>query len=140
LIGYQQAAKLILTGATIPAVDAVRLHLATEVAPDEELSSRLETLLSQLRSASATTLRLTKRALLIGADRGVSAGLESIETLYLTDLMATADAAEGITLRPTDPAPIHAGASRRAVSPTRRPPWPLRSKLHSQRFWRAATS
>ena len=96
LIGYQQAAKLILTGATIPAVDAVRLHLATEVAPDEELSSRLETLLSQLRSASATTLRLTKRALLIGADRGVSAGLESIETLYLTDLMATADAAEGI--------------------------------------------
>jgi len=28
--------------------------------------------------------------------QGVSAGLESIETLYLTDLMATADAAEGI--------------------------------------------
>ncbi|HKT39695.1 MAG TPA: enoyl-CoA hydratase/isomerase family protein [Ktedonobacterales bacterium] len=96
LLGYQQAAKLILTGATISAADAVRLHLATEVAPDEELSTRPDALLSQLRSASATTLRLTKRALLIGADRGVSAGLESIETLYLTDLMATADAAEGI--------------------------------------------
>lgn len=96
MLGYQQAAKLIFTGATISAVDAVRLHLATEVAPDEELATRLEALLGQLRSASAATLRQTKRALLIGADRGVSAGLETIETLYLTDLMATADATEGI--------------------------------------------
>jgi cyclohexa-1,5-dienecarbonyl-CoA hydratase len=96
LLGYQQAAKLIFTGATISAVDAARLHLATEVAPDEELSTRLDALLDQLRSVSAATLRQAKRALLIGADRGVSIGLESIETLYLTDLMATADAAEGI--------------------------------------------
>jgi cyclohexa-1,5-dienecarbonyl-CoA hydratase len=97
VVGYQQAAKLLFTGAAISSADAVRLHLVTEMAPEEQLDARLETLLDQLQRVSAATLRLTKRALLIGADRGGAAGLESIETLYLTDLMATADVIEGIT-------------------------------------------
>lgn len=96
LIGYQQAARLVFTGAVISADEAFRLRLVTEVAPDEELDTRLDVLLGQLRSLSAAALRLTKRALLYGADLGGCVGLDSIETLYLTDLMATADAAEGI--------------------------------------------
>lgn len=97
LIGYQHAARLIFTGATIPADEALRLHLVTEVASDAELTSRLDALLGQLRSLSAAALRLTKRALLYGADLGGCVGLETIETLYLTDLMATTDANEGIS-------------------------------------------
>jgi cyclohexa-1,5-dienecarbonyl-CoA hydratase len=96
LIGYQHAARLIFTGVTISAAEAVHLRLVTETAPDEELTARLDTLLHQLSSQSAATLRQTKRALLYGADRGGPAGLEVIETMYLRDLMATADATEGI--------------------------------------------
>lgn len=96
LTGYQQAARLLFTGAVISADEALQLGLVTAVAPDGELAAHLETLLAQLRGLSAATLRLAKRALRYGADSGGSAGLEAIETLYLTDLMATADAAEGI--------------------------------------------
>jgi cyclohexa-1,5-dienecarbonyl-CoA hydratase len=96
LTGYQQAARLIFTGETISAEEAQRLGLATEVVPDVDLLSRLASLLDQLRGLSAATLRLAKRALLAGADSGGPSALQAIEALYLTDLMRTADAREGI--------------------------------------------
>lgn len=96
LIGYQQAARLIFTGKTLTAEEALRLGLVTEVVPDAELSMRLDSLLGQLRRMSAATLRMAKRALLVGADRGALDALHAIERLYLTDLMATRDAHEGI--------------------------------------------
>ena len=45
---------------------------------------------------SAAALRMTKRALLYGAGAGVRDALPLVEDLYLNDLMATADANEGI--------------------------------------------
>lgn len=96
LIGHQQAARLILTGETISAEEAARVGLATFVVPDAELPARLDQLLGQLRGLSATALRLAKRALLSGAELGPARGLPPIEDLYLTDLMATADAQEGV--------------------------------------------
>ena len=95
LIGYQQAARLIFTGETIGADEAMRLGLVTEVMADGELAARLDALLTQLRSLSAAALRLAKRALRTGAERGGDT-LGAIEELYLTDLMATNDAKEGI--------------------------------------------
>jgi cyclohexa-1,5-dienecarbonyl-CoA hydratase len=96
LIGYQQAARLLFTGETIPAEEAARLGLVTFGAADEELEATLESLLKQFRGMSAAALRLAKAALLQGADRGVAQALPQIEDLYVRDLMATADAREGI--------------------------------------------
>ena len=96
MMGHQQAARLLFTGVSVSADEAARLRLVTMVAPDAELTARLNDLLDQIRGLSAASLRLTKRALRYGADLGGSAALEPIEALYLTDLMATADAAEGI--------------------------------------------
>ncbi len=96
LIGYQRAARLILTGETISAEEASRLGLITFAVPDTELSTRLDSLLSQFRGLSAVALRLAKRALLTGADLGATRALEPIEDLYLTELMSTKDADEGI--------------------------------------------
>ena len=96
LIGYQQAARLILTGETITAAEAQRLGLVTFVAPDDELPARLEQLLRQFRALSAAVLGLAKGALLLGADLGVIGALSPIEKLYLTNLMACADADEGL--------------------------------------------
>jgi cyclohexa-1,5-dienecarbonyl-CoA hydratase len=96
LIGYQQAARLILSGEMISAEEAVRLGLATFAVPDAELPARLDQLRDQFRGLSAAALRLAKRGLLTGADLGAARALGPIEDLYLTDLMATKDAREGI--------------------------------------------
>ena len=96
LIGYQQAARLLFSGETIPAGEAAQLGLVTTVVADDELESALERLLAQLRGLSAAALSITKRALLYGADLGAARALPEIADLYLRDLMATADAHEGV--------------------------------------------
>ncbi|MGZ6366258.1 MAG: enoyl-CoA hydratase/isomerase family protein [Ktedonobacteraceae bacterium] len=95
LIGHQQTARLLFSGETINAAEAVRLGLATYVAANDDLQPTLDRLLTQYRNMSAAALRITKRAILYGNDLGVNALLE-IEDLYLRDLMDTADAHEGI--------------------------------------------
>lgn len=96
LIGYQQAARLLFTGETISADEAFRLRLVTEVIPDEDLAAHLDDLLARVGHMSAKSLRLAKRALRYGSDLGGTDALDAIESLYLSDLMATADAREGI--------------------------------------------
>jgi cyclohexa-1,5-dienecarbonyl-CoA hydratase len=96
LIGYQQAARLLFSGETITASEAAQLGLVTFVAADDNLVTELERLLTQFRAMSAATLRLTKRALLYGAELGVARALPRIEDLYLQDLMTTVDAREGV--------------------------------------------
>ena len=96
LIGYQRAARLVLTGETVSADEAARLGLITFAVPDAELPARREQLLEQFRGLSAVALRLAKRALLTGADLGAARALTPIEDLYLAELMSTKDAGEGI--------------------------------------------
>lgn len=96
LIGYQQAARLLFSGETITAGEAAQLGLVTYTAIDDELETALERQLMQFRGMSAAALRMTKRALLYGADLGVTRALPRIEDLYLQELMETADACEGV--------------------------------------------
>ena len=95
LIGHQQTARLLFSGETISAAEAVRLGLVTYSVADDALQATLDHLLTQYRTMSAAALRITKRAILYGNDLGVNALLE-IEDLYLRDLMETTDAHEGI--------------------------------------------
>jgi cyclohexa-1,5-dienecarbonyl-CoA hydratase len=95
LMGHQQTARLLFSGETINASEAVRLGLATYLTTDQDLQATLDHLLAQYRNMSAAALRITKRAILYGNDLGVNALLE-IEDLYLRDLMDTTDAHEGI--------------------------------------------
>jgi cyclohexa-1,5-dienecarbonyl-CoA hydratase len=96
LIGYQQAARLLFSGETITASEAAQLGLVTYLVADDELEPARERLLRQFREMSAAALRMTKRALLYGADLGVTHAMPRIEDLYLQDLMATVDAREGV--------------------------------------------
>lgn len=96
LIGYQQAARLVLTGEIVSADEAARLGFVTFAVPDGELPARLEQILAGFHKLSGTVLGLAKGALLLGAEHGVMRAREPIEYLYLTDLMATSDAREGI--------------------------------------------
>ena len=110
LLGSQRAARLILMGETITAEEAARLGLATFVVADDELPARLDQILSRFHTLSAVALGLAKRALLTGADLGVTRALEPIEGLYLTELMATADADEGLRAFMEKRPPVWSGA------------------------------
>jgi cyclohexa-1,5-dienecarbonyl-CoA hydratase len=96
LIGMRAAAHLILTGHQISAAEAHRLGLVTRVVPDQDLRTALDQLLEELRALSPAVLQLTRKTLwhLHAAD--FAKQLEEVERVYLSGLMKTHDAQEGI--------------------------------------------
>jgi len=96
LIGIQAATQLILTGHQISATEAHRLGLVTRVVPNSELNGAVENLLEEPRSLSPSVLHLTRRTLgrLHSAD--FLEQLKEVERVYLSELMQTHDAQEGI--------------------------------------------
>ncbi len=96
LIGPRAAAHLILTGKQIGAAEALRLGLVTRVVPDAELPVALDNLLEELGTLSPSVLQLTRKTLgrLHSAD--FAKQLEEAERVYLTELMQSRDAQEGI--------------------------------------------
>lgn len=95
-IGMQAAADLILSGRQISAVEAHRLGLVTRVVPDHELPAAVESLLKELRTLSPSVLRLTKKSLARFHSEDFLKQLEEAERVYLSELMPTHDAQEGI--------------------------------------------
>ena len=96
LIGMQAAANLILTGRQISAAEAHRLSLVTRVVPDDALSSAVDGLLEELRALSPTVLHLTRKTLARLHRADFLKQLEEAERVYLSELMQTHDAREGI--------------------------------------------
>ncbi len=95
-IGMQAAAHLILTGHQISATEAHRLGLVTRVVPDHELAAAVDSLLEELRALSPTVLRLTRKTLAQLHSADLLQQLEEAERVYLSELMRTHDAQEGI--------------------------------------------
>jgi cyclohexa-1,5-dienecarbonyl-CoA hydratase len=96
LMGLRAAAHLILTGHQISATEAHRLGLVTRVVPDYELSAAVDTLIEELRTLSPAVLKLTARSLRRFHAAEFVALLEDTERVYLSELMHTIDAQEGI--------------------------------------------
>lgn len=95
-IGLQAAAYLILTGQQISAVEAHRLGLVTRVVPDRELPAAAETLLRELRMLSPSVLHLTRKTLARLHSGDFLKQLEEAERVYLSELMQSHDALEGV--------------------------------------------
>jgi cyclohexa-1,5-dienecarbonyl-CoA hydratase len=96
LIGMRAAAHLILTGHQISATEAHRLGLVTRVVPDHELAAAVETLLEEIRTLSPSVLHLTRKSLRQIHEEDFLKQLEEVERIYLSELMQTHDAQEGI--------------------------------------------
>jgi cyclohexa-1,5-dienecarbonyl-CoA hydratase len=96
LIGMKAAMRLILTGHQISANEAHRFGFVTRVVADQELSAAVETLLGELRTLSPSVLHLTRKALSRLHSADFSKQLEEVERVYLSELMLTQDAQEGI--------------------------------------------
>lgn len=90
------AAELIYTGSPIDAWTAQRAGLVLRVVPREDLLDEAMSIAREMAGRSAATLRESKKA--IRAARGdLGAPLDDVSRIYLHDLMATADAVEGLT-------------------------------------------
>jgi cyclohexa-1,5-dienecarbonyl-CoA hydratase len=94
-IGQAAAEDLLLSGRSLDAAEAAALGLVSAVAEDPEAAA-LTYFDSHLAGLSASSLRLATTAARSEFARRVKARLVEVEALYLTTLMETADAVEGL--------------------------------------------
>lgn len=88
--------ELLLTGDLIDARIAEQLGLVNAVFPAAEFDASAAAWLEKLYRQSSSTLRLTKKAFRLAAAADFEERLATVEKLYLEELMATADASEGL--------------------------------------------
>lgn len=96
-IGAGRTLELLLTGRTFGAEEAERLGFVQERFADRAaLDARAGQLESAVLGKSAAVARLTKRAVRAGEELPFAAALAEAERLYLDELTATEDMAEGL--------------------------------------------
>lgn len=96
IIGDKRARELLLTGDLIDAQEALRLGLVNHVVPPAQLEAKTQEILNKLRELSAPSLEATVRSLALARGRSFEEGLAKVEDYYLSELMKTTDANEGI--------------------------------------------
>jgi len=95
-VGMGAAEDLCLSGRSLGAEEAAAIGLVDEVA-DDPGEAALAYARQHLLPRSASSLRLAVRAARTGYARRFRVNLADVERLYLEELMATADAKEGLT-------------------------------------------
>lgn len=94
-IGQARAEDLLFSGRSIDAEEALRMGLVNAIADDPEAAA-LTYFDSHLSGLSAGSLRLAVRAARDGYAGRIKEKLARVERLFLTDLMSTHDAVEGL--------------------------------------------
>jgi cyclohexa-1,5-dienecarbonyl-CoA hydratase len=92
----RKAMEWILTGDEIPAQELVQYGLVNRLIPDDDFDAGLTEFVAKLTSKSGPVLQLAKRAQTESYYSGWEEALHKAENLYLRDLMALADAEEGL--------------------------------------------
>ncbi len=96
VVGQKHAAELILTGRQIGGEEAMRIGLANEALPEDELAEIVDDTCERLGQLSPSSLAIAKKALYTWNAAHFDKGLERAEKIYFDDLMQTEDAVEGI--------------------------------------------
>jgi len=96
LIGPQRALDLLLSGRSISGSEAVAMGLAFQVADDPERAA-LDYFDAHLKAKSASSVRYALKAARPDYVARLKAKLQSVERIYLDQLMKTHDAVEGLT-------------------------------------------
>ena len=95
-IGQSRAEDLLLSGRTLGAEEAHRVGLVDVVADDPEAAA-LAWFDEHLAQKSASSIRFAVRAARDGFRERVAEKIARVERMYLTELMATRDAVEGLS-------------------------------------------
>jgi cyclohexa-1,5-dienecarbonyl-CoA hydratase len=88
--------ETILWGESLPAEEALRLRLVSEVVPDDRLDARVAERAARAASLSGVALRATRKAIRRGAIGPMDDALRAVEEMYLKELMRSDDAVEGL--------------------------------------------
>jgi cyclohexa-1,5-dienecarbonyl-CoA hydratase len=95
-VGRRHAEDLCLSGRTVTAEEALAMGLVDELCAEDPAERALAYAREHLVPRSASSLRFALRAVRSGLEQRLAAELPALERLYLDELMATADAAEGL--------------------------------------------
>ena len=96
-IGASRAAGLVLTGAAWTAPQAMAAGLIAQTAPPGQLEATVETWIrDNFLARSPVALRYGARAARLPMRRAMQEDLPQLERMYLDELMAEADAVEGL--------------------------------------------
>jgi cyclohexa-1,5-dienecarbonyl-CoA hydratase len=109
IVGQKRAADLVLTGRRITGEEAMRIGLANEAVPEDELSELVDETAERLAKLSPASLALTKKALYAWDAIHFDKGLARAEQIYLDELMKLDDAREGIQAFMEKRAPVWKG-------------------------------
>jgi enoyl-CoA hydratase/carnithine racemase len=94
-IGPGRAAELVLTGRKVTAAEAARIGLADRLVPACQATVSALDLARQIAANSPVAVRAARRAIRLGADLSLAAGLEVEDAAWRTAVMS-ADRREGI--------------------------------------------
>jgi cyclohexa-1,5-dienecarbonyl-CoA hydratase len=97
LLGPALAAELVLTGDPLPAERAHEAGLVARLVPEDRVEATARDLAARIARHSPAALRCTKKALRAGTASERRAALRASARIYVDELMATADAVEGLT-------------------------------------------
>ena len=95
-VGRANAEDLCLTGRSVSAADGLAMGLVDEVVEADPMEAALAYARTHLLPKSAASLRLAVRAVRTDLRTRLLMELPALERLYLDELMATADAEEGL--------------------------------------------
>jgi cyclohexa-1,5-dienecarbonyl-CoA hydratase len=96
VVGQKHASELVLTGRQISGEEAMRIGLANEALPEDELSEIVDDTCDRLGQLSPVALALTKKAIYTWDVKHFDEVLKKAENIYFDELMKTEDAIEGI--------------------------------------------
>jgi len=96
IVGRKKAFEMILGGLSLTAEAAERAGLISRVVPDDKLEAEVAAVVQRFQDGSAPLLQCAKRAIAGGLDVLLSDALTFAEDVYLNQLMATEDVAEGL--------------------------------------------
>jgi cyclohexa-1,5-dienecarbonyl-CoA hydratase len=96
LVGERRALQLLLTGETIAAEEAKRIGIVNEVFPAHRFAEAAAQWIGRIADLSGAALRFAKRAVREARRAPTSDAHRELVRTYLAELMATADANEGL--------------------------------------------
>jgi enoyl-CoA hydratase len=95
LVGVARAKDIILTGRQVDADEALRIGLVDEVVEPEALFDRAMALATELAAGAVVAQGMAKRAIDVGLDGSLQAGLELEQQLF-AEVFSTEDARTGV--------------------------------------------